>query len=328
VTGAGWRLSGIVPAQAAWIEAVRSGGEGKGPASGAPGLVVALVGGTAHLLRLEEGQPVSMRRLPAANVGEIVAAAESGPGRAWVFAPEAEGRQVAEALAQAAWHPGVETRLRRSAAAVAALHAPEAGAELVPPTLAMARRDRGRRVAIGMGIAAAVLLFAAGVVQLWGASRNLRLVREERAEIAEAVAPVLAAADSLSAIAEQLASIGAIEEAATGWTFALVELSVVLPEDVHLAALQAAGDTLVLDAVGGRAGDALDALGNSSSFRDVQLEGMIQRDVEAGAAARERFTLSAIRVEGLPSAAKGLDTPREPPPAGEAERTGNQGRDP
>jgi Tfp pilus assembly protein PilN len=318
VAGAGWRLAAIVPAHAAWVEAVRSGGEGKAPARGAPGLVVALLGETAHLLRLDEDHPTGMRRLPAANVPEIVTAAGGGPGRAWVFASDAEGRVVAEALAAAGWHPGVETRLRRSAAGVAALHAPESGAELVPPTLAMARRDRARRVAVGMGIAAAVLVVAAAAVQLWGASRELRLVRAERAEIREAVAPVLAAADSLGMIEERLASIGTLEEAASGWTFALVELAVVLPEDVHLAALQAAGDTLVMDAVGGRAGDALDALGNSSSFRDVQLEGTIQRDVEAGASARERFTLSAIRAEGLPSAAKagerpsGLERPAEP----------------
>jgi Tfp pilus assembly protein PilN len=120
------------------------------------------------------------------------------------------------------------------------------------------------------------------------------------------VAPVLAAADSLGTIEERLASIRLLEEAASGWTFALVELAVVLPEDVHLSALQAAGDTLVMDAIGGRAGDALDALGNSSSFRDVQLEGTIQRDVEAGAAARERFTLSAIRAEDLPPATKAV----------------------
>jgi Tfp pilus assembly protein PilN len=187
------------------------------------------------------------------------------------------------------------------------LYAPESGVELVPPTLAMARRDHTRRIAIGMGAVAAFFLVAAAAVQLWGASRELRLVRAERAEIREAVAPVLAAADSLAAIEERLASIGALEDAAGGWTFALVELAVVLPGDVHLASLQAAGDTLVMDAIGGRAGDALDALGNTSSFRDVQLEGAIQRDVEAGAAARERFTLSAIRAEGLPTASKGTD---------------------
>ncbi|MEX1258846.1 MAG: PilN domain-containing protein [Gemmatimonadota bacterium] len=311
VAGAGWRLAAIVPAHAAWVEAVRSGGEGKAPARGAPGLVVAIHGETAHLLRLDEDRPTGMRRLPATNIPEIVAAAGGGAGRAWVFASDAEGRPIAEALAAAGWQSGVEARLRRSAAGVAALHAHEAGAELVPPTLAMARRDRARRVAVGMGIAAAVLVVAAAGVQLWGASRELRLVRAERAEIREAVAPVLAAADSLGMIEERLASIGTLEEAASGWTFALVELAVVLPEDVHLAALQAAGDTLVMDAVGGRAGDALDALGNSSSFRDVQLEGTIQRDVEAGAAARERFTLSAIRADGLPSAAKTGERPSE-----------------
>jgi Tfp pilus assembly protein PilN len=324
VTAAGWRLAAIVPAHASWIEAVRGGGEGKGPTPGAPALLVALAGGTAHLVRLDGGRPTAIRRLPDATVEEIEDAAGKGPGRAWVFAADTEARPISEALARSGWHPGVETRLRRSAAAVAAEHASGAGVELVPPTLALSRRDRARRIAVAMGVAAVFLLLASAAVQLWGASRELRLVRAERSEIREAVAPVLAAADSLGTIEERLASIEAIEGAAAGWTFALVELAVVLPQDVHLVALQTAGDTLVIDAVGGRAGDALDALGNSSSFSDIQLEGSIQRDVEAGAAARERFTLSAIRAGGLPPAAKPGETQPSPDPARSEDPSGDR----
>jgi hypothetical protein len=204
VTGAGWRLRGIVPAHAAWVHAVRSGGEGKSPGKAAPGVIVALLDGTAHLLRIKNDHLTAIRRLPSADLPEVVAAAGIGPGRAWIFADEPAGRGVSEALSTAGWRPAVETRLRRSAAGAAALYAPESGVELVPPTLAMARRDHTRRIAIGMGAVAAFFLVAAAAVQLWGASRELRLVRAERTEIRDAVAPVLVAADSLASIEERL----------------------------------------------------------------------------------------------------------------------------
>jgi hypothetical protein len=172
--------------------------------------------------------------------------------------------------------------------------------ELVPPRLAMARRDRVRRAGLAMGAVAAVLVIAAAGLQLWGVARELEAVRERRAEIRDAVAPVVAIADELWAIEERLEAIEAVQRLAGSWTLALVELSVVLPDNVHLVGLQAAGDTLVIDAVGQRAGDALDALRGASTLTDVRQEGPIQYEVEDGEVARERFTLSALRVTAPP----------------------------
>jgi Tfp pilus assembly protein PilN len=177
--------------------------------------------------------------------------------------------------------------------------------ELVPPRLAMARRDRVRRVGIGMSAVAACLLVAAAGLQLWGAARQLDAVRDQREAIRSEVAPVMAIADELWAIEDRLQSIEAVQRQAGSWTLALVELSVILPDNVHLVGLQAAGDTLVIDALGQRAGDALDALRGASALRDVRQEGATQYEIEGGEVARERVTLSALRTPARPDPASG-----------------------
>jgi Tfp pilus assembly protein PilN len=226
----------------------------------------------------------------------------------WVLGTGSERNSIMDGLTAAGWHAGPLDRVSGTPARVAAEWAARTDMELVPPRLAMERRDRIRRTGAAMGAAAVILMVAAAGLQLWGARREVDAIRERRAEIREAVTPVLAAANELVAIEERLAAIEEIQEASGSWTFALVELSVVLPDDVHLLALQAAGDTLVIDAMGRRAGDALDALRRAASLRDVRQEGPTQYELEDGTVARERFTLSAIRVpDAAPTGA--LDDP-------------------
>jgi Tfp pilus assembly protein PilN len=173
----------------------------------------------------------------------------------------------------------------------------------------MERRDRVRRIGVGLGIAGGVLFLAAALVQLLGARMELRSIRQHREDIQASVAPLLAGADSLLRMEDQVQAIEDVEADSEGWAFVLVELAVLLPEDTHLERIQAAGDTLVLEAVGGRAGEVLEALQRSATLTDPRLEGSIQRDVEDGEATGERFRLSAIRREdsapSLPEAIEG-----------------------
>jgi hypothetical protein len=152
-----------------------------------------------------------------------------------------------------------------------------------------------------MGIAGGVLFLATAVVLFVGARMELRAVRQYRDEIRLSVAPLMAGADSLFMFEDQVRAIEEVEATSEGWSFVLVELAVLLPQDTHLERIQAAGDTLVLEAVGGRAGEVLEALRRSATLSDPRLEGTIQRDVEDGEATGERFRLSAIRKEGSPS---------------------------
>jgi hypothetical protein len=304
VTSVGWEIDSIIPAHAAWLAALRSWGEGaaaSGGGTGSPRVLVALTGGTAHLLRIEGEGLTRVRRFPASALREILEGAGDGPGRILLSAEGSAGQAILDAFTEAGWHAAKESRLAGGPAALAGQFAGETELEMVPPRLAMERRDRVRRVGIRLGIAGGVLFLATAVVLLLGARMELRSVREYREEIRSSVAPLLAGADSLFRMEDQLRAIEEVEADSEGWAFVLVELAVLLPEDTHLERMQAAGDTLVIEAVGGRAGEVLEALRSSSTLIDPRLEGTIQRDVEGGETTRERFRLSAIRVEGPPS---------------------------
>jgi hypothetical protein len=176
----------------------------------------------------------------------------------------------------------------------AALHGGDALPELIPTPLAAARQEHSRRTTVRMVGAAIVVLALAASVHLLGLVREYKAVRRERAELRAVVAPALAARDSLDAIDERLEELGALGEESARWTFSLVEMSVLLPDDTHLVSLRAAGDTAVVEAEGGRAGDALAALRTATTLEDVRIEGNIQREIEDGTASGERFTLSAV----------------------------------
>lgn len=276
-----WRLERIVPAQAAWLQALDA----------TPGVVIARVGDTAHLIRTRTGAPVLVRRLPAGDISAIVGAAGADPGHAMVLGPAGWVESTRTALRTAGW---VDANPADTAPeAVAALHAARARPELIPEPLARARRQNRRRTVVRLLAVALVLVAASAVVHLWGTARELTAVQNERSELRGVVEPALAARDSLDRMTRRLQTLQTISSGAPRLSYALVELSMVLPSETWMISLQTAGDTLVLDAEGGRAGDALNALRNAS-FRDVRLEGTIQREIEAGATTRERFTLSAI----------------------------------
>jgi hypothetical protein len=312
----GWGLDRIVPAPAAWFHALRSEvplppGGGDGGSESAPiRLVVAVLDGMAHLVRASGGAPDRIRRVRADALDELVAAAGAEPGWCLLLA-EGEGRggegrggegraAIAAALKEAGW---VIARAGESELAdvAAARHLADAEPELVPIPLALARRARNRRLAVTMLAAAVVIVAAAGVVHLWGTAREYGAIQQARAELREDVAPALAARDSLDRINERLEDLQAVGRASARWTYSLVELSMLLPIESHVVSLRAAGDTVVIEAAGGRAGDALAALSRAPSLRDVRLEGTIQRDLERGTTSRERFTLSAILSESPPA---------------------------
>jgi hypothetical protein len=254
--------------------------------------VIAVEGGTAHVVRTTAGAPDQIRRVPVDDAA-VLEAVGGEPGRALLLADEPERAALAEALSGAGWvlaKSGADASPRRTAAR----HAGDAAPELVPTPLAMARQEHSRRATVRMVGAAIIVLSAAASVHLMGQVREYNAVRRERAELRDLVAPAVAARDSLTAIDARLEELRALGDESARWTFSLVEMSVLLPDDTHLISLRAAGDTAVVEAEGGRAGDALAALRTATTLEDVRVEGNIQREIEDGTASGERFTLSAV----------------------------------
>ncbi len=302
VESRGWQLERIVPAQAAWIHALQEAAplpsaDRSGNGREVTRLVVAVVGEVVYLVRLVGSQPDLLRRTANGDLPEIVAATGPEPGRALVLAEGEMRARLVHALVEAGWVL-ISPEEHRTAGIEAARHTAEALPELVSPPLARARNRKVRRRTRMMLTTAALMLVAAAPVHLWGVNRALDEVRAERAALRQLFAPALEQRDTLDRMVERIESLQVVEQATTRWTACLVELSGLLPRDTHLVSLRGEGERVVLEAVGERAGETLSALRRASSFRDVRIEGLIQRELEGGETSREHFTLSLVLTDG------------------------------
>lgn len=312
VHAVGWRVDALTTAGAAWIVAasaaakdVRSAGarnvaravRDRHVPDSAALTVVAVHAGTAHVVHVVGGRAAALRRLPAAETDEIIAAAGVGaaaPGRRVVLMMDDDVRHAfALRFTEAGWSVATSG----SAAAAAALHAGSAALRLETASMAAGRSARERRQAVRLAVAAAVLVLATAAVEFWGATRELDAVRGRRAEIRAQVSPLLALRDSIARLDTQAADIEAAGNSSPRWTAALFDLALLLPPESWLTRLHATGDTLVMDAQGERAGAALQALRGSASLRDARLIGVVDRELADGATSSERFRIRA-RVEG------------------------------
>jgi len=276
-TAAGWRVDRVAAAHGAWLAAARAAGAERAVIGLADMLYV--VGGTADRI-------TTLRRLPPGALEELAA---PRPDRGLVLADDAEIRRALGAAlpGSAAGADGSDP------ARAAARHAHRAAPELLTPGHALALRAGARARAALLAAAAILLVIGAAALELWGAERELDAVRQRRAALRAAVAPLLVLRDSMDALAERTAAVGALATAVPAWTPALLDLALLLPEDAHVEGLRTAGDTLVADVVAGRAGAALQALRSAASLRDVRLRGVVDREMSQGSTARERFTLTA-----------------------------------
>lgn len=300
---AGWRVDAVVPAHEAWMAAAQR-------TRSEPGLpevrvVVAVAGDAVHVVRMEDGRPTGLRRLPGGWTAEIVDAAGPGPGFASVYAPSDVQTVVAGALDAAGWT--VDRHATADAGEAAATAANGTDTELTTPAVAVERQGRARRLARLLVAAAAALTVTAAAAELWGARRELDAVLLRRASIRADVAPLLALRDSIGGLEARTSSIRSIAAASPRWTTALLDLGLLLPEDTHITTLHATGDTIFVEAAGARAGQVLQSLRGAGSLRDVRVDGVVERELEDGTTSVERFRLRARLAP--PAAAAGAAPP-------------------
>jgi hypothetical protein len=289
----GWRLNAVVPAVAAWLHAAskhaaRSGGASRDVA------FVAQEGASIHVGRASAntGTAVQLRRFASDSddVSRAIAdAIGDGPGDVLTFAAIDAAASAATLSARGWTTRGADD----DSAVAAAKHAEFAVPQLVSARARAARADRQHTLGNRMLAAAAVLLLAAVALLHWGAHRELDRVRARRAAIADSVAPLLALRDSIAQLDARTRATEAVLTDVPHWSRTLYEVALLLPPDAHLTSINATGDTLVLEAEGARAGDVLEALRRSPTLRHVQLQGSVQRELEAGATAAERFAIQA-----------------------------------
>lgn len=301
---AGWRVDGVVPAQAAWAAAApRLAGAAAGWRPGR--LLVAHATGV-ELLALDRGELVGARRLRVSEPSAVVAAARAGWGRSreprWLAVCGAE--DASEALRQALGTAEAPVRgrarasaagLHGSAAVLAARFADRAPAFRLRSAAddAAALRGAGRRT-IALAAAAAALVALAGALELLGAHRELAVVRAARAVDRPVVERALVARAAADRVEGRLSAVSALQSSAVPWASVLAEVTDALPADAYLTRFQGEGDSIRVEAVGARAASALEALQDAPGLRGVGVVGTIRRDAGTipGAPALERFVIS------------------------------------
>jgi Tfp pilus assembly protein PilN len=284
----GWRPVSFSAAHGGWLAAATS-------SKGTPlKAVVAVVGDTAHVLRMEGPNPSAARQLPAQDLASVSDALGEGLGRVLVLSSPQVFDGLHGPMAARGWTLSRDPEGWAGAEESAAARADGSVLELVPPSLAEERREKVRRNAAGLVGAAVVCVLAAAAVQLWGAHRELGAVEALREDIRPQVAPLLETRDLLNELTARAEALEELEAANPIWTRPLVELAALLPEDTYLTALFASGDTVEIEAAGARAGEAIQALRESGLFEEVRLQGIVERKLDEGETVEERFRLWAL----------------------------------
>lgn len=285
ISSVGWRGVAFAPGHGPWLRAATSV-RGSEITS-----VAAVMADTVHLLRLEGGDPVAVRQIARSDSKAVAEAA--GPGRVLVLASPECFENLHPALVGAGLTPFRDPRGWAGAEESTAGWVESSGLELVPPSLAQERKERGRRTVAALAGLTAVFILSSLGVSLWGTHRELASIQSDRESIREQVAPLLEARDSLDGLRTRLESLQGVSRSAPIWTRSLVELAALLPHDTYLTGLFASGDTVEIEAAGSEAGEAIQLLREAGLFQEVRLMGLVERELEEGETVVERFRLWA-----------------------------------
>jgi len=289
--GVGWAVQSFSAAHSAWMNLPSAILDQ--PVRG----LVAVVESTAHVVRLDGPNPTAVRKIPSSEGSAIAGALGEGEGKGKGKVRVLASPQAFEVLqSQLASHGLTAVRDSNGWAGpreAAASRADATELELLPATISVHRKERDRRRAVSLFAAAAVLILASLATHFLGVQRELATVRDRRAEIRGEVAPLLAARDSLDLLTLQVESMEEISRRTPVWTRALVELAALLPREIYLTGFYASGDTVELEAAGAGAGQAIQVLRGAGIFEELRLEGVVERELEDGETAVERFRLWA-----------------------------------
>ena len=167
------------------------------------------------------------------------------------------------------------------------------GPALVPEGVRAITARRTRIAAITRLAAAAALLFAAGMIELWGSSRERSTIMAERARLHASVAEALATREAAAQATTRLAAVRSASESAPRWSALIASLAETLPDDAFLIALGASGDSLRLEGIAPRAAPVFDAVARIAGVRSLHPDGPIRQERSITGATSERFTLAA-----------------------------------
>jgi Tfp pilus assembly protein PilN len=292
----GWVVESIAPVESAWAASAVA----MWPAFARQSAYAAIAhDDRTDLLQLEKGRLVGVRRFRAAAADAAMIADAVGAGaRVGVAGVPHPRRELGAALAElrvATQSPAAEWASAADAGDLLAAHF--AGSEVGPvlraeDAVATARAE-ARTAAWWMSGAAAALLVLAGVVELWGAHHQLRLVEAERARLRPEIASTLIGRTTVDATSRNLATLDVIERTNPQWSSVITALSESVPDDAYFTAIRARQDSLVVDGLAEHAARVFDALEKSSVLVDVKAAAPVRRELRDDGTPLDHFTIAA-----------------------------------
>jgi Tfp pilus assembly protein PilN len=175
----------------------------------------------------------------------------------------------------------------------------EVGPSLRPENAIATERAEARRTTWMIAGAAAALFVVAALIQLWGVHHQLNLVRAEREKIRPQLASTLVGRTTVDATYRHLAALATAERATPQWSGVIGRLSKSVPEEAHLTAIRARGDSLLVDVLAEHAARVFDALEKTHGLIDVRAASPVRRELQEGGGTLDHFTIAARVVRSV-----------------------------
>jgi hypothetical protein len=302
----GWVVDAIAPAETAWAAAAIA----LWPSLAKQRLHTIIAhSDRTDLLEIESGRLAGVRRFRAGAADASMIADAVGRSTRVAIAGEASPRRE---LAAVLTGLGVATTTAAGEWASAAEHgdvlaANFAGSDVGPVLRSednvAAQRAKARRMTAITFAAAAVLIAASALIELWGVHHQLELVRQQRAEIRPALSSTLIGRTTVEATYRHLAVLNGIERSTPQWAAVITTLSNSIPNDAYLTAIRSRDDSLIVDGLAEHAARVFDALEKAPGLADVKAAAAVRRELQDDGTALDHFTIAARVVTNSPQSA-------------------------
>ncbi|HKS06004.1 MAG TPA: PilN domain-containing protein [Gemmatimonadaceae bacterium] len=304
---AGWTVDAVVPAEAAWCAA----GSTWAPRGRASANLLIAHADRTDLLHIADGRLAGVRRFRRGSAdAALIADASAGVGHASVVGNADARRELTQSLSSRglavdAPTTGVSEIAEDPELLAAAFATSDAEPALVTDAMRAAHAESLRKLIVRIAGVAAVITVIAGVLELWGAKRELASLNEQRAQITPMLSATLVGRTTVEAAYRQLAALNGAEQSAPRWSAVLAQVSARLPKEAYLTGFRGRGDTVTIDGLAERAARVFDAIEKAPLLANVRATAPVRIENLEDGRTLERFTIAGRRAAAAPPARAG-----------------------
>jgi Tfp pilus assembly protein PilN len=314
---AGWTVDAVVPAEAAWCAA----GSAWLPRGRVHANLLIAHADRTDLLHIAGARLAGVRRFRRGAVdAALIADAATGFGHVSVIGNAEAQRELTQSLPAHGVSVDVPTTGMNEIAAdpellAAAFATDDVAPALVTDAMRAVRAESLRRLITRIAGATAVIAVVAGVLELWGAKRELASLNEQRAQITPLLSATLVGRTTVEAAYRQLAALNGAEQSAPRWSAVLAQVSARLPREAYLTGFRGRGDTVTIDGLAERAARVFDAIEKAPLLTNVRATAPVRIENLEDGRTLERFTIAGRRAAPAtppPPAASNAAAPGRP----------------